>query len=158
MISKTLNRLLTKNVTEFEDKNLGFKLKFPPGWLQSRIKKKGEYLFIEKSTNHGLVIKLHKKGDGTKEKTILSYHKEKSLESKFSPKKININNGYYFMWTYHFEEQKTFENIKIISTNSIIIEWSYCIKSDMDDLSYSDAIYVERDLINAIKVLGATII
>jgi len=59
---------------------------------------------------------------------------------------------------YHFEEQKTFEHIKIISTNSIIIEWSYCIKSDMDELRYSDAIYVERDLVNAIKVSGSTII
>lgn len=158
MINKIFNKLLTKKVTEFKDKSHGFELKFPSGWLQSRINKKEEYLFIEKSTNHGLVIKLHKKDDGTKEKAILSYHEKESLESKFSPKKVDINNGYYFMWTYHFEEQKTFENIKIISTNSIIIEWSYCIKSDMDDLSYSDAIYVEKDLINAIKVLGDTII
>lgn len=158
MINKTLNKLFTKNVTEFKDENYGFQLKFPSGWLKSRINKKGEHLFIEKSTNHGLIIKLHKKDNDKKERAILNYHQEKCLDSKFSPKKIDINNGYYFTWMYHFEEQKTFEHIKIISTNSIIIEWSYCIKSDMDELRYSDAIYVERDLVNAIKVSGSTII
>jgi hypothetical protein len=158
MINKLLDRFFTKRAANFQSANRDFELSFPPSWLQSRIHKKKEYIFFEESTNHGLVIKVHKNHDGLMEKKILSDHEEECLELEFSPEKVNINNGYYYKWMYLFEEHKTLECIKLFAVQNILIEWSYCINSNLDEMAYSKAINIERDLIRSMKIKGIEII
>ena len=134
-MNKTFNRIIVKFITRkvsfFESSKGFFSINFPDGWRVANFSSK-EYLFFQDTTNRAITIK----PIIVREKSVEEYlnnYRLVFLKEEIIPVEYEVNGLKIIRWQYDFISSKTIEIKRLVYNNSIILEISSFVESNLDD-------------------------
>lgn len=147
MINKLFLLLFTKRIKSF--KTTKFSISFPEFWRKS-LSLKNAYIFFDEYKNYGLIIENYSSKKISAEKILENYAK-KYPDCIIKPVEDLINNNKLLKWVFNYEKVNVLEYKRLIVSNQVILDISYCIPKDLSATELKKASDNLEYIINSIN-------